>query len=223
MSLIGFVCPACRTGRPSHASTCPTCGWTQSRAKEREPSLPSGPTPTILLTAPNHRRLGELAAKSVDMSDEVSRFLSSELERASICEVDDVPPDVVTMNSRLLFQVDWLAGMHSRILSYPENYVPNGQFITIASPVGVALVGLREGDRMQFKDREGNPCSVQLVSVMIQPEASRRRRNHGEDHFEHSMREKKRSRRRSARILPMTGRRRATSPGTDEPGPDTAA
>jgi regulator of nucleoside diphosphate kinase len=171
------------------------------------------------VTAPSHRRLSELAEKQVHMSEEVSRFLCSELERAAICEADSVPPDVATMNSRLLFQVDWLAGMHSRILSYPENYVPNGQFITIASPLGVALVGLREGDRMQFNDRDGNQCSVQLVSVMIQPEASRRQPRQVEDLGKGSVREPKRSRRRSARILPMKGRRGAAG----DPGPDTAA
>lgn len=227
MSLIGFVCPACRTGRPSPATTCSTCGWTEPRANGREPLLlPLPLAPAILLTAQDHRRLSELASRNVHFSEEVSLFLSSELERASTCDADEVPQDVVTMHSRLLFQVDWLAGMHARILSYPETYVANGQFISIESPLGVALVGLREGDRMPFTDLQGNPCSIQLVSVMFQPEANRRRRSgHDEAHQESWMRERpKRSRRRSARILPLNVRRRAALPSEDdESGPDNAA
>lgn len=227
MSLIGFVCPSCRTGRPSPATTCPICGWTETSAERREPSvLPLPLAPAIQLTGDDHRRLSELASKTEYFSAKVSHFLSSELGRASICDADDITPDVATMNSRLLFRLDSVAGMHARILSYPETYIANGQFISIMSPLGVALIGLREGDRMPFMDLQGKQCSIQLASVMFQPEANRRRQSdQGEAVDSRSVRKgPKRPLRRSARILPISARRRAASVArNDDPGPDNAA
>src|SRR3546814_12189785 len=95
--------------------------------------------------------------------DPVGSFLLAELDRAIVVQPKDLPKDVAAMNRRLIFRRGDAAA-ENRVLVYPHQYHPTGQYLSILSPLGVALLGLREGSRMFFRMRDGAEDSVRVRS-----------------------------------------------------------
>lgn len=90
---------------------------------------------------------------------------------------DQVPPqqiagDIVTMYSRL--RVSDADGGHERSLTlcYPADAdVAQGR-ISVLSPLGTALLGLRVGERARWRGADGKPGELRLLAIEFQPEAS---------------------------------------------------
>jgi len=90
---------------------------------------------------------------------------------------DQVPPqqiagDIVTMDSRL--RVSDADGGHERSLTlcYPADAdVAQGR-ISVLSPLGTALLGLRVGERARWRGADGKPGELRLLAIEFQPEAS---------------------------------------------------
>lgn len=157
------LCPVCRTPSVEPMATCTVCG-TSSDSVDL-------PLPPISVPAGDHTRLRALATAHRDSSRQVVEFLFDELERASVCR--DTPDATVTMESRILFQLDGEHRIECRTLVYPDRYLPTGQYVSILSPLGVALLGLTTGDRMPFTDLQGMPTGVTVAEVAYSPGYSR--------------------------------------------------
>jgi regulator of nucleoside diphosphate kinase len=101
--------------------------------------------------------------------------LEEELERARIVPVDEVPPDVVTMGSRVQVR-DLDSGAVSEFtLAWSSLNAPPGETrVSIRAPMGAAVLGYREGDRIEWPVPAG-VRRLQVVKVVAQPEALRRR------------------------------------------------
>lgn len=99
-------------------------------------------------------------------------FLEQELSRATVVEPPEVPPDVVTMNSRVHFRVDSSGKEFSLTLVYPRDADGSGDRISILAPVGSALLGLGEGDRISWPGPGGATIDVTILKVDFQPERS---------------------------------------------------
>ena len=90
---------------------------------------------------------------------------------------DQVPPqqiagDIVTMYSRL--RVSDADGGHERSLTlcYPADAdVAQGR-ISVLSPLGTALLGLRVGELARWRGIDGKPAELRLLAIEYQPEAS---------------------------------------------------
>jgi regulator of nucleoside diphosphate kinase len=83
-----------------------------------------------------------------------------------------VPPTVVTMYTQVLLQ-DQAGGAPSKLtLVYPGDAEPAAGFISVLSPVGMGLLGLRVGDVATWSLPDGRARSARIVSVLFQPEAS---------------------------------------------------
>lgn len=84
----------------------------------------------------------------------------------------DVSPDVVTMYSRV--EVIDLNSRWRRqlVLCYPCDAEPSIGFISVLSPVGASLLGLRVGSIARWQTPLGDACAAEVVSMLFQPEAS---------------------------------------------------
>src|SRR5438094_4804609 len=72
--------------------------------------------------------------------------LAAELENAEIVAASRVPPHVVTMNSRVLFE-DVSTGERREItIVFPQDADILRAKVSVLAPVGTALLGLSEGD-----------------------------------------------------------------------------
>ena len=99
----------------------------------------------------------------------VADLLLGELERATVCPPDAVGSDVVTMNSRVVFRTAEGFGPRSAVMVYPEDYHPTGQHVSVMSPLGAAMLGIRAGERMPFTDLQGTRFSVTVEEVAYRP------------------------------------------------------
>lgn len=100
------------------------------------------------------------------------RHLAAELERADVVDGRDVPPDVVTMNSRVMFQ-DMTSGTAAEVtIVFPHDADVRRGRISVLAPVGTALLGLAEGDSIVWPFPDGSSRCLRVVAVTFQPEAN---------------------------------------------------
>jgi len=101
--------------------------------------------------------------------------LQSELDRATIVAPEEVPPEVITMNSSVKF-IDDASGTEFRLsLVYPgQTGVPDA--VSVLAPVGSALLGLSVGQSISWQAPGGRELRLRVLEVTYQPEA------HGEFH-----------------------------------------
>lgn len=97
--------------------------------------------------------------------------LQTELDRANIVKPEEMPPDVVTMNSTVTFRIEPSDKEFSLTLVYPNDN-DSSEKISILAPVGSALLGLREGDEISWPKPGGGLLHVRLLRVVYQPERS---------------------------------------------------
>lgn len=98
--------------------------------------------------------------------------LQTELDRAKIVKPEEIPPDVVTMKSTVLFRIEPSNKEFSLTLVYPNDYDLSADKISILAPVGSALLGLREGDTISWPKPGGGVLQVRVLKVVYQPERS---------------------------------------------------
>jgi regulator of nucleoside diphosphate kinase len=95
--------------------------------------------------------------------------LQAELKRAKIVPAEDVPRDVVTMNSKvLLYDLD----THERelfTLVYPWDADADNYRISVLAPVGTAMIGCRVGDVIKWPVPAG-VGRFRIEELIYQPE-----------------------------------------------------
>jgi regulator of nucleoside diphosphate kinase len=125
--------------------------------------------PSIIVSSQDLERI-EALLDSLPPDSPAARSLLEELDRADILSPQDVPPSVVTMRSKVQFQIDEPPETFCLTLSYPREMpdVPDG--ISILTPIGTALLGLSEGDSMDWPRPDGQLVKVNIVDVLYQPE-----------------------------------------------------
>lgn len=96
--------------------------------------------------------------------------LEAELDRANIVPSSEMPPTVVTMNSTVKFSVKTSDEKFELTLVYPEDVDSSGQTISILAPVGSALLGLSQGDEIEWPKPGGGVLTVTIEDVTYQPE-----------------------------------------------------
>ena len=95
--------------------------------------------------------------------------LQKELARAKIVPAEDVPRDVITMNSKvLLYDLD----THERelfTLVYPWQADADNYRISVLAPVGTAMIGCRVGDVIKWPVPAGTG-RFRIEDLIYQPE-----------------------------------------------------
>ena len=81
-----------------------------------------------------------------------------------------MPPTVVTMNSTVRFEVESSAEEFRLTLVYPRDVDASGEKISILAPVGAALLGLAQGDSIEWPKPGGGTLRVRIKEVTYQPE-----------------------------------------------------
>ena len=103
-------------------------------------------------------------------------FLVRELMRASIVEESMIPPDVITMGSRVEYREEGRDSTRVITLSYPGDREFIDDAISVLTPIGAALIGLAEGQSIRYAGPDSRPITITVIRVVYQPEANSRRR-----------------------------------------------
>lgn len=97
--------------------------------------------------------------------------LERELNRAKVVQPAEIPPDVITMNSKVRLK-DLESGEDLfYTLVFPSDADFGQNRISILAPIGTALLGYRVGDEIEWKVPSGIK-RMKVIEVIYQPEAS---------------------------------------------------
>ncbi len=125
--------------------------------------------PEIILSSIDAERLDALVASQSFFG---RADLEAELARAKVVDPQDVPADVVTMNSTVKFSVEGSGDDIELTLVYPKDVEDSGRTISILAPVGSALLGLSQGDAIDWPKPGGGQIRLTVKEVTFQPERS---------------------------------------------------
>jgi len=97
--------------------------------------------------------------------------LQAELDRGKLVAPHDVPPNVITMNSRVCL-VDLDTGEEMTCtLVFPEDADIDQNRISVLAPIGTAMLGYSVGDTIEWPVPEGLR-RIQVKEILYQPEAA---------------------------------------------------
>lgn len=111
--------------------------------------------PPISLRSRDVDRLRNLAEASSTKFPQVSDFLAQEIDRAAILPDPGVSPDLVSMNSEVVFRDDTNQQERTVTLVYPQSADVDTGKISILTPIGAALIGLSVGQTIEFQTPNG--------------------------------------------------------------------
>ncbi|MCK1626768.1 GreA/GreB family elongation factor [Bradyrhizobium sp. 160] len=95
-----------------------------------------------------------------------------EIERATIVPDDQLPPNVVAVNSHVEVR-DNIAGAKRRIvLVLPGDRSNQPNAVSVLSPLGAALIGLSEGSSAEWCTSSGDRSSITVLGCEPGPERS---------------------------------------------------
>jgi len=132
-------------------------------AREKTNAAATGRRPRISLTAQDHERLSVLARNSLNSLPDVAEVLIEELDRAAITA--GRAKDTVCMGSEVEFRDDSTGKTQTVTLVYPgEADISQGR-ISILTPIGTALIGLRVGASITWETRGGDRRRLTVLQV----------------------------------------------------------
>lgn len=126
--------------------------------------------PAIIVTTQDAERLEILLDSLSEDIFSAKAKLQDELDRAVLVAPEEVPPTVVTMNTTVRFELLPSGGERCLTLVYPGQSDAGEGTVSILAPVGSALLGLSEGDKMPWPRPGGGNLRLVVKEVVDQPE-----------------------------------------------------
>src|SRR5690349_595335 len=127
----------------------------------RQPLLPS-----LMISADDERRLSLLAKASMTQFPRVAHFLAQEVDRATV--VPEQPKGIVRMGSQVVYRDEGTGRIRDVTLVFPHEADINLNRISVLTPVGAALIGLAEGQSIEFQTPTREKRS--LTVLVVRPE-----------------------------------------------------
>lgn len=99
--------------------------------------------------------------------------LRHELERAVVVAAEALPPDVVTMDSKVLY-VDETTGKRGYVrIVYPAEADARAGRVSVLAPVGAALLGLSVGQAIEWEFPDGGRRRLRVEDIVEGPAPDR--------------------------------------------------
>jgi len=144
-------------------------GWTALRPRK----LAAPDRGEIVLTEPdeqNVRRLVQVSRPYIDPA--LLSLLEGELNRAQLVDPRDIPADVVTMNSRVLYEDQDSGHQAETRLVYRTPLVAGENHVSVLAPIGAALLGLSVGQTITWPYAGRDALRLRVAALLYQPEAA---------------------------------------------------
>ena len=125
-----------------------------------------------VLTELDHVRLATLASRRTKTLQTPSMDIDDLLDDAHVVPSRRVGSDVVTMYSQVLLRFADGGVGRKLTLCYPEDAEPQAGFVSVLSPVGLALLGQRVGATVSWESPDGSRRKAEVNAILFQPEAS---------------------------------------------------
>lgn len=142
----------------------------ESKAPQPKTSGPKAlRRPAIQMIDSEADTLTTLALGAESRVPAVAAMLLKEIERAAIVSEKRISPDVVTMRSVVEF-IDEASGADRTVqLVYPREADISAGRISILTPIGAGLIGMKTGQSILWPDRDGRERKLTIVKVSREP------------------------------------------------------
>jgi regulator of nucleoside diphosphate kinase len=123
--------------------------------------------PEIAIPEEDLERLSGLAAAAFAKTPNLAEYLESEIERAKILPRGASSEHVVRMGGRAVYRDETTGAIHDVTLVYPhEADIEHGR-VSVLTPVGAALLGLRPGQSIHWTTRSGE---MRRLTILVGPD-----------------------------------------------------
>ena len=114
----------------------------------------------------DHLRLQALARSLAEQSHPLAETLAEELDRAELCNPDDIHEATVSLDSFVTYRIVGSEHFERRLLIHPEDQMWPPAEISVATPLGITLLGLSAGDRtLMMGACLQEPPRIEVVAV----------------------------------------------------------
>lgn len=132
--------------------------------RKQNPTSARGPSPHITLTAGDYEQLSMLAHAAANRMPELASVLLEELDRAHVL-ADGRPERTVYMGCEVTFRVEETGKVQTVALVYPgQADIAQGR-ISVLTPIGAALIGVKEGDSIAWETLSGEIRRLTVLQV----------------------------------------------------------
>lgn len=125
--------------------------------------------PNIIISEQDLHRLETMLEHQAKLTPTM-QHLEDELARAQVVEPKDVPANVVSMNARVLITIAPAVEPTEITLVYPHDFKGDKGQVNIIAPVGAAILGLTEGQEIEWPQPDGHIMKVKIEKITYQPE-----------------------------------------------------
>lgn len=121
--------------------------------------------PPVTIASERVGLLGQIADKLNHRNPDLAGRLMDELARARVVPESALPPDVVDLGRRVTYR-DLSSGREQVVILVEPGDADIGEGkVSIATPVGIALIGLAAGALFDWDDRSGRNRELAVLSV----------------------------------------------------------
>jgi regulator of nucleoside diphosphate kinase len=103
----------------------------------------------------------------------VRAALREKLDAAVVVPEEELPPNVVTLRSRVTYRIDDGPPECRTLIAADEAYQP-GHSLPVATPAGVCLIGLAEGEAAPLPSARGRLRMLKVEDLVWQPARAHR-------------------------------------------------
>jgi regulator of nucleoside diphosphate kinase len=128
-------------------------------------SEPGRLAPRITLSDTDYERLSALVTAAMTSAPQLAEVLAAEIARAQVLAADKCPRDVVSMHSEVEFRDDTTGRVQSMQLVYPNESDVSKRKLSVLTPVGAALIGVRAGESITWETPTGDLRKLTVLSV----------------------------------------------------------
>jgi regulator of nucleoside diphosphate kinase len=100
----------------------------------------------------------------------VVSHLRAKFKRAPVIPAEKVPPDLVTMNCRVVFRDERTGKQAEIVIAYPDKEDLSRGRVSILEPTSACLLGTRIGQTVECPAPDGKGMRLTVVEIKYQPE-----------------------------------------------------
>lgn len=128
----------------------------------------------------DYGRLETAIFDHLDILSPMRSRVAALLASAAVVPSREVPGDVITLGSVVRYRVDG-DRLQRRILVLGNEHAPNGQYVNVLTPVGLALIGRRAGETVAAPRLDEGSLTIVIEGLDHQPEADLRAKSIDDD------------------------------------------
>lgn len=125
--------------------------------------------PVIHISESDYDLIANYAISLEARSPALAKMLLDEIDRAKVSPDDRLPPDVAALGSEVTY-LDESSGavMRVRLVMPAEADIGKGK-ISLLTPIGAGLVGLKAGQSIDWPCPDGRPRTLSVIEVRQAP------------------------------------------------------